>query len=166
MRSEVKSDPQRHQVAPVTFLENLGIVLGSVSTNGLNMLRRQKMVRKVRPIPELRLIRPQRISLAQSRPEVSWGIKRLNIPSLWKQGLEGQGIKIGHLDTGADGTHPMLMNSFAGFAEFNYIGKQVQPDPSPHDTDIHGTHTAGIIVGRCVNGYRMVSHRKRNWPLQ
>lgn len=155
LSTRVKPDPQRYQVSPVTFLENLGIVLGSVSTNGLNALRRQKMVRKIRPIPELRLIRPRRISLAQPRPEINWGLRQLNIPSLWKKGLDGQGIKIGHLDTGADGTHPMLRDAFAAFAEFNYIGKQIQPDPPPHDTDVHGTHTAGIIVGRPVDSYRM-----------
>lgn len=144
-----------YQVAPVQYLDNLGMVLGSVSTKGLNALRKHSLVRDVRPIPELNLVRPRKIAEARPSPEITWGLDRLNIPYLWEQGLEGEGVKVGHLDTGADGTHPMLKEAFAGFAEFNYIGKAVYPEPQPHDTDIHGTHTAGTIVGRPVNGNRM-----------
>jgi len=144
-----------HQVAPVQYLDKLGVVLGSVSTTGLKALRRHTMVREVRPIPELTLVRPRRIAQAQPTPDVTWGIERMNIPYLWKQNLEGQDIKVGHLDTGADGTHPMLQGAFAAFAETNNIGRLIDPPPPEHDTDIHGTHTAATIVGRPVSGYRM-----------
>jgi len=143
------------QAAPVQYLDKLGTVLGSVSSAGLKALRGHSMVREVRPIPELTLVRPRRIAQAQPTPDISWGIERMNIPYLWKQNLEGQGIKVGHLDTGADGTHPMLQGAFAAFAETNYVGRLVDPPPPEHDTDIHGTHTAATIVGRPVNGYRM-----------
>ncbi len=144
-----------YDIAPVLHLENLGIVVGSVSTTGLSGLRRHAMVRDVRPIPELQLVRPRRMALAQPAPEITWGINQLNIPSLWAQGLEGDNVTVGHLDTGVDGTHPLLEGAFAAFAEFNYIGRPVVPDPPPHDTGVHGTHTAGTIVGRPVNGQRM-----------
>jgi subtilisin len=153
--SSPKSALSGYQVSPVTYLDRLGMVLGSVSSSGLRALRRHKMVSDVRPIPELSLIRPRKMALAKPSPEISWGLKRLNIPYLWTQGLDGEGVRIGHLDTGADGTHPMLKDAFAAFAEFNYVGKQVFPDPQPHDTDLHGTHTAGTIVGRPLNGHQM-----------
>lgn len=143
------------EVAPVLYLNKLGVVLGSVSSRGLRELQHHQMVNSVRPVPELTLVRPQRIAAAEPATEITWGLKRLNIRKLWDQGLDGDGIKIGHLDTGVDGNHPMLKDAFSAFAEFNYIGKPVFPDPAPHDTDRHGTHTAGTIVGREVMGNRM-----------
>ena len=147
--------PAGGEIVPALYLDRLRMVLGSVSAGGLKGLRRHNLVKRVEAIPDLSLIRPRRLAAAQPTPEINWGLSRLNIPALWKQGLDGEGIKVGHLDTGADGTHPMLKGAFGAFAEFNYIGKQVVPDPAPHDTDIHGTHTAGTIAGRPVNGHRM-----------
>ncbi len=143
------------QVTPVKYLENLEIVLGSVGSRGLNELEHHGLVKSVRPVPELSLIHPTRIANAVVPPGDTWGIERLKIPALWKQGLDGNGVIAGHLDTGADGTHPMLRNAFTGFWESNYIGEAVIPAPAPHDSGNHGTHTAGTIVGREVNGYRM-----------
>jgi subtilisin family serine protease len=41
------------------------------------------------------------------------------------------------------------------FAEFDAIGNQVTPNPKPHDTGKHGTHTAATIAGRAVKGLAM-----------
>jgi subtilisin family serine protease len=35
------------------------------------------------------------------------------VPKLWSQGLTGKGIRVGHLDTGADGKHPALRAAIA-----------------------------------------------------
>jgi subtilisin family serine protease len=143
------------QIAPVQYLENLGIVLGSVGTVGLGGLERHALVKSVIPIKDLALVHPTRIASATPKDGTAWGLSRMRIPYLWEQGLDGMGVKIGHLDTGADGTHPMLQGAFDAFWESNYIGRPVEPGPDPHDTDIHGTHTAGTLVGREVNGSRM-----------
>ena len=61
------------------------------------------------PAPILRPIRPVRVAaVAPPKADVTWGIKALKVPALWKQGITGKGILIGHLDTGANGTHPAL----------------------------------------------------------
>src|SRR5712692_5471964 len=90
-----------YQVAPVQYLEKLGMVLGSVSATGLNTLQKnKKMVHDVRRIPELTLVHPHRMALVQPTAGITWGIDRLNIPFIWKQGLDGDGATIGHLGTG------------------------------------------------------------------
>jgi subtilisin family serine protease len=78
---------------------------------------------------------------------VAWGLKRLGIPELWKQGLTGEGVLVGHPLTGVDADHPALKDAIAHFAEFDRQGKPV-PGSKPHDTDQIGTHTAGTIAGR------------------
>src|SRR5207248_467032 len=82
----------------------------------------------------------------------TWGIRRLKADQLHQQGVTGQGVVVGHLDTGADGKHPALKTAFHAFAEFDDFGFEVTPAPAPHDTDEHGTHTAGTIAGRTVTG--------------
>ena len=55
-------------------------------------------------------------------------------------------MRVGHLDTGVDGSHPALRGRVAAFMEFDHDGFPVtQADPK--DSGSHGTHTAGVICG-------------------
>src|SRR5260370_21635675 len=118
-------------MAPLRLWNNLGMILGRVSSGGLGELHRHKLLRSGRAVPEMTLVRPRRLAQAEPATEITWGIKHLTIRKLRDQGLQGEGITVAHLDTGADGTHPMLKDAFAAFAEFNYIGRPVLPEPSP-----------------------------------
>ena len=88
-----------------------------------------------------------------ARGEPTWGLRRLRIPTLWNEGLTGKGIRIGHLDTGVDAAHPALGSAIVEFAELDHLGLQLR-EPIRRDTSHHGTHTAGIIVGRPVGATR------------
>ncbi|TEB21711.1 pyrolysin [Coprinellus micaceus] len=71
------------------------------------------------------------------------------------EGLSGNGIRIGVIDTGIDYRHPALGGGFgpgkkvAGGYDFvgdDYTGKnQPVPDDDPLDCQGHGTHVAGIV---------------------
>jgi len=136
---------------PFHVYPHLGIVLGTVDKDGLAKLRKDKAVAKVLPAPVLSLIRPTASDEAKAKKGITWGVEALGVPKLWHQGCNGKGILVGHLDTGVDGKHPALKGAIAAFAEFNLLGQPV-PGAKPHDTDEHGTHTAGTIAGRAVNG--------------
>jgi subtilisin family serine protease len=128
---------------------NLGLMFGTVDRVGLKALRDDDRVAGIHAAPAISLIRPVAVRAATLRRKVTWGLDHLGVPELWDQGLMGAGILVGHLDTGVDARHPALKKAIAQFAEFDLIGNPV-PDAKPHDTDQHGTHTAGTIAGRRV----------------
>jgi subtilisin family serine protease len=140
--------------APLVF-ENLGVLLGSVDANGVRALESDDLVAEVTEAPELSLIRPVREVKAAKAPGSTWGLERLRIAELWDAGLTGEGVLVGHLDTGVDASHPAFDNAqaIARFAEFDWMGRPVA-GARPHDSAAHGTHTAGTIVARAVGRTR------------
>jgi subtilisin family serine protease len=144
-------------IRPVRFYPNLGLLFGSVDRDGLAALRCDARVLSVSRPPSLGgPIRPPRAGAARLTRKLTWGIEALGIPALWKEGLTGRGVLVGHLDTGVDARHPALRDgAVARFAEFDLLGRLVRPTPRPHDTQGHGTHTAATIAGRPVRGRRL-----------
>jgi subtilisin family serine protease len=125
-------------------------MLGSVDKKGLQGLKKDQRVQAVKAAPHLSLIRPVEAEEAGLTGDVTWGLDLLEIPKVWEQGFTGKGVLVGHLDTGVDGEHPALKPAIGAFAEFDLMGDPV-PDAQPHDTDEHGSHTAGTIAGRKVS---------------
>ncbi|MBZ9713881.1 S8 family peptidase [Deinococcus multiflagellatus] len=101
---------------------------------------------------KVQIPKPQRavaLSAAAAAPGEAWHLAKIGAPQAWAAGFKGQGIKIGHLDSGIDAAHPQLNGKVAGFAEFNAAGDRVQ-GAAVRDTTNHGTHTAGLLVGDTV----------------
>ena len=71
---------------------------------------------------------------------------RLGIQEIWRNGITGDGVRIGHLDTGVDADHPALSGRILDYAQFGYGGIMVG-DSVPEDASGHGTHTAAVICG-------------------
>jgi subtilisin family serine protease len=77
----------------------------------------------------------------------TYGLKKLKIPEFRAAyGLDGQGIVVGHIDTGVDFNHPDLKGKMVGWKDF--VGSK----PEPYDDQGHGTHTAGTIAGGQTSG--------------
>jgi subtilisin family serine protease len=137
----------------VRFYPNLGVLFGTVNQEGLAALRANKRVEEVTGAPPISPIPPKQIRAAKLTHKVTWGIELMEIPKLWKEGLSGKGVLVGHLDTGVDNRHPALKGgAVAFFTVFDEFGVEVTPAAKAHDTDNHGTHTAGTIAGRPVRG--------------
>ncbi len=145
--------PRRASPAPPKsrFYPHLGVMFGTVDRKGLSDLRADNRVAAVAGAPQISLIHPERVAAAKLVKKVTWGLDFMNVPRLWKEGLTGKGIKVGHLDTGVDGKHPTLKKAVEAFVEFDLEGNLIHPSPAPHDSGDHGTHTAATIAGRPVN---------------
>jgi len=59
--------------------------------------------------------------------------------------VHSQPVLVGHLDTGIDGTHPVLSGHIKRFRRFADRGKD-DADKNANDSGIHGTQTAGLIL--------------------
>ncbi|MFN7917891.1 MAG: S8 family serine peptidase [Vicinamibacterales bacterium] len=140
-------------VRPSITFPNLGVVLGTVDYEGLAGLQASPDVAAICGSPQFSLIRPHAAAAVPAPKGITWGIERLGVPALWKQGLSGAEIAVAHLDTGVDATHPALRKAVADFAMFDLtLGQRIAPGPAPSDSGDHGTHTAGTIAGRPVAG--------------
>ena len=133
----------------VRHFPRLGITLGYVDHDGLAGLQSHPEIESIYATHTVGIVRPVRTTTASLRRRLTWGLQSMQIDQFWDQGLTGKGVRVGHLDTGVDANHPALKGRVAGFAEWDMLGNRVA-DAKPHDSDVHGTHTAGTIAGRLV----------------
>jgi subtilisin len=150
--------PRVPKSAPaVQFFKNLGVAYGVVDRDGLSALRDDRNVKSVTGAPQLSLVRPvSKKPISKPPSKVAWGIRALNVPRLWSDGLSGAGILIAHLDTGIDGAHPVFQpDAISAFVEVDRLGRRANPH-APYDSADHGTHTAGTLVGRADRNGRAV----------
>ncbi|HEV7766971.1 MAG TPA: S8 family serine peptidase [Thermoanaerobaculia bacterium] len=122
----------------------------------LAQLRELPALRDVYPNRGLRvprLVQPKHIPTAvEEIGAASWGIHRIGALAAWgAYGVRGTGVTIGILDTGIDPDHPDLKGKITAWAEFDADGREVSGS-TPHDTDKHGTHCGGTLVGGNASG--------------
>ncbi|WP_114907353.1 S8 family serine peptidase [Ornithinimicrobium murale] len=86
---------------------------------------------------------------------VEWGIDDINADDVWSTyGVDGEGIVVGNIDTGVQYDHPALVNSYRGnngdgtfTHDYNWFDAAGTSPDVPADTNGHGTHTMGTMVG-------------------
>lgn len=91
-------------------------------------------------------------------------LTKIGAKQVWSTyGINGTGVRVGGLDTGVDITHPDLAGKMyttnpadptypGGWAEFDANGNIISGSV-PHDSDQHGTHTSGTMIGGSASGY-------------
>jgi subtilisin family serine protease len=147
---------RQHEHAPALYLQNLGVVYGQVSNKGWAKLQgavaESDDIAGTAPLQPIRSLGSN--AAPPAAPEIAWGVAQIQAPALWQQGLSGKGVLVAHLDTGVDGEHPSLKPAIAHFADFDATGHAIDGAPVA-DSDIHGSHTAGIIAGRTFLGQQI-----------
>jgi subtilisin family serine protease len=108
---------------------------------------RQDDVASVAIAMPMKLVEPMDVEVAADplAAGATWGVKAVGADT---SPFTGDGVVVAVLDTGIDPTHP-------AFAGVQLVQKNFTDDPNPNDTHGHGTHCAGTIFGRDVNGTRI-----------
>ncbi len=102
---------------------------------------------RLRPLPEPVPTAAGDLPPVEAPP---WNLSLIQADRVWADfGVRGEGIVIGHSDSGVWGGHPELADSYRGVGgehDYNWF------DPwygrsEPADIGGHGTHTLGIVLG-------------------
>jgi subtilisin family serine protease len=109
------------------------------------MARRSDVLAVARVVP-MKLIKPVALDVAAdpAASGATWGVKAVRADT---SPFTGDGVVVAVLDTGIDPTHP----AFAGVQ----LERRNFTSESDDDQNDHGTHCAGTIFGRAVNGTRI-----------
>jgi len=96
---------------------------------------------------------PSQGGMIDTPPETLWNLELIQADRVWKEfGVRGQGIIIGQSDSGVQGDHPELADSYRGrfgSNDYNWLDPWNHTS-APVDIGGHGTHTLGTIVGNAT----------------
>lgn len=107
------------------------------------------------PTFEYQLEQPTKGKVIHAKQSIEWGIDNINANDVWDQfGDRGEGMVIANIDTGVQFDHPALVNQYRGnngdgtfTHDYNWFDVAGNCDGAPCDTDGHGTHTMGTMLG-------------------
>ncbi|MDX5474605.1 MAG: S8 family serine peptidase, partial [Bacillaceae bacterium] len=126
----------------------INAVTATVDKDALEELQNHKDVAKITldqvvELPEIKV---------ESKPRLpEWGLEKIFATKVWGEyGLKGEGIVVGIMDTGVDGSHEALMHNYRGRDgnhQYSWIDVSGNNYSTPADGHGHGTHVAGTAVG-------------------
>jgi len=82
-----------------------------------------------------------------SVPTDPWHLNAIGMQGIQSQGLNGNGIRIGHLDSGISDSAQDVASKVIAWAEFNQAGEQIESALHETTPSSHGTFTASILAG-------------------
>ncbi len=126
--------------------------------NGIALEVPVSIVNIIAKLPNVNRVELDKKITLQNSPTSSgatptWNLVMVKANDLWSAGYTGAGVVVASMDTGVDGEHPDLVNSWRGGSNswYNpYIADSTQE--SPYDKDGHGTQTMGVMVGGNTSG--------------
>ncbi|MGO9274665.1 MAG: hypothetical protein ACLQOO_31285 [Terriglobia bacterium] len=112
----------------------LPIAWMEVTAEKLDQLAGLPEVLAVLPNLSIHAVRPCRVNYSaltkqESKDHVTWGLKKLGIPKLWKT-TKGADINVAVLDTGVHGNHPALVGRLKEFVVIDPLGRRIKTDIS------------------------------------
>ncbi|HLQ71311.1 MAG TPA: S8 family serine peptidase, partial [Bacillota bacterium] len=142
--------------------------------NGFSVKGNQESVETIAQYPEVKSIlvdgeqklvppeekRSEEGQVLADDEEVEWNVDRMSAPDVWERGFDGEGIVVANIDSGVDWAHPALKEKYRGYDpdnpddpdhEFNWHDA-TSDIGIPVDSDGHGTHTMGTMVGQEPDG--------------
>ncbi len=110
-------------------------------------------VDRVIPSPHLRPGAPGETltSNESTPPGLQWNVSMIGADKVWNEfGARGKGVVVGQSDSGVDGKHPAIHDSYRGNTQGNDYNwyDPWNHKPAPYDDNGHGTHTLGTILGK------------------
>lgn len=130
------------------------IVEAEVAAGELSRLASRNDIEMIYAVPKIESIMPDKV---ESAPPLSTGVSDnltyINADDAWAAGYTGAGRVICSFDTGVEGTHPALLNSWKGHdgdsaaAWFDPRDRQSFPHTIPGSSTSHGTYVMGLLVG-------------------
>jgi hypothetical protein len=118
-------------------------------------------IEALRALPEIILIEPEVEDVDSDSLElltVETNIEHVNAPDVWALGYTGAGIVVASIDTGVRFNHEALVNQYRGNqggGSFDHNYNWWDPynnTTAPSDSDNHGSHVTGTMVGDDGNG--------------
>jgi subtilisin family serine protease len=131
----------------ITRAASSEVEVGELKVGGAAKLAKKRSVLAMAPAIPMKLLAPVKkaaATLGADAGGVTWGVKAVGAD---RSAFNGEGIIVAVLDTGIDPSHP-------AFSGVELLRKNFT-DESDDDLDGHGTHCAGTIFGRDVNGVRI-----------
>lgn len=108
------------------------------------------------PNVPIQTLRPMASGPADESPNgTEYGLRQINAPALWHQGITGEGSIICNIDTGVLLEHPAVTTRWRGnranvpnsHAWFDAVGHQDRPYDDDFMSPTHGSHTMGTLCG-------------------
>jgi subtilisin family serine protease len=129
----------------VSLTEPPKVEVGDLEPQLAANLAQKKFVMAMAPVIPMKLIAPVAINCStEPDGDMAWGIHAVGADT---SPFTGEGITVAVLDTGIDPSHP-------AFTGINIVRKNFTEE-SDDDENGHGTHCAGTIFGRDVDGTRI-----------
>ena len=122
----------------------------------VEQLARRDDVKLILPNSEIRLDPPEFVESGTIPLGVEWGVSRVNAPAVWDKGFTGEGVVVGVIDSGVEWQHQALQSKWRGHnplnpgnlnVDYNWYDATSVKSALPADSDGHGTHVTGTILG-------------------